>query len=99
MVLTKRILGAGGVPQPEIHAGSRGCCLVPHHVAPKATWSCENRVPPWFSGLNQPLSDPQGAKPCRGGPGCPGAKGFYPSFAGANANWMLWPLSPGAGGC
>lgn len=54
-VLTKQILGAGGVPQPEIRAGSKGCwwqwgCLVPHPVPPKATWSCQNRVPPWFWG-------------------------------------------------
>lgn len=49
------MLGAGGVARPEIRAGSRGCwwqwgCLVPHHVAPKATWSCQNRVPPCFLG-------------------------------------------------
>lgn len=49
--------------------------------------------------LNQSLSNTHGAKPCRGGLSCPRAKGFYPSFAGANANWMLWQLSPAAGEC
>ena len=47
--------------------------------------------------LNQPLRDARSAKPCRGGLGCPGMKGFYPSFAGANANWRLRLLSPAAG--
>lgn len=66
VVLTKRILGAGGVPRPEIRAGSKGCCLVPHHVAPKVTWSCENRVPPCFPGeLGASAAKPAPERPSR----------------------------------
>lgn len=42
MMLTKQILGAGG------GTGGGGATWFPHHVAPKATWSCQNRVPAWF---------------------------------------------------
>lgn len=97
MMLTKQVLGAGG------GTGGGGVTCSPIAWLQKPLGAAKTGSLAGFGRssehqqLNQPPGDTQGAKLCLAGLGCPRVKGFCPSFAGANANWMPWQLSPAAG--